>query len=265
MNLFKLFVATIVAAFAMTAGSATAQEHQDVNAANNPLTPKVTINFHDYYVPELGGIPGDRHANQFLLRGLVPSDMFGAPQLIRFTLPVATAPEFPSGYTTGLGDLTLMDIFLMPGKHVSFGAGPLVVLPTATDDLLGAGKWQIGAAGIAVAPQSWGLLGALATYQTSFAGPSNREDVSLATFQPIVNVNLIDGFYLRSTATWNFDIESGNYSVPVGLGIGKVFQVSDTVTMNAFVEPQYTVFDHGRGNPEWQVFVGANFQFALGK
>jgi len=257
----------IVAISAISLGTqaASAQEHSDVNAANNPLTPKITLNFHDYYVPELSGLPGDRYANQFLLRGLVPSDLFGAPQLIRFTLPVATAPEFPTGYTTGLGDLTLMDIFLVPGKEISFGAGPLVVLPTATDDALGAGKWQAGAAGVVVAPQSWGLLGGLVTYQTSFAGESDRDDVSLATFQPIVNFNLSKGFYLRSSAIWNFDLESGNYSVPVGFGVGKVFQVNDKVTMNAFVEPQYTVFDHGRGNPEWQVFVGVNFQFALGK
>lgn len=262
---FPYAMAIAVTASALFGSSiAGAQEHSDVNAANNPLTPKVTINFHDYYVPELKGIP-DRYANQFLLRGLIPSDLFGAPQLIRFTLPIATAPEFPTGYTTGLGDLTLMDLFLLPGKDVSLGVGPLVVLPTASDDALGAGKWQIGAAGVVVAPQSWGILGGLVTYQASVAGDSDRDDVSLATFQPILNYNLKDGFYLRSSAIWNFNIESGDYTIPVGLGVGKVFQVSDTVTMNAFIEPQYTVFDHGDGGPVWQVFGGVNFQFALGK
>lgn len=245
-------------------GPLAAQEHEDINAANNPLTPKITINFHDYYVPELTDLP-DRYANQFLLRGLIPSDLFGAPQLVRFTLPVATAPEFPDGYVTGLGDLTLMDIFVFPGKEVSFGAGPLVVLPTATDDALGAGKWQAGVVGLAIAPQSWGLIGGLATYQTSFAGESDREDVSLATFQPIINYNLSNGFYLRSSAIWNFDIEDGDYSIPFGFGVGKVIPVSDKVTMNAFVEPQYTVFSHGPGQPEWQIFAGVNFQFAIGK
>lgn len=245
-------------------GPAVAQEQDDLNAANNPLTPKITLNLHDYYVPELKDVP-DRYANQFLLRGLIPSDLFGAPQLLRFTLPVATAPEFPDGYVTGLGDLTLMDIFVFPGKAVSFGAGPLVVLPTATDEALGAGKWQAGAVGLVIAPQSWGLIGGLATYQASFAGQSDRENVSSATFQPIVNYNLKDGFYLRSTATWDFDLENGDYAIPVGFGIGKVFQVSDKVTMNAFVEPQYTVFSRGSGNPVWQIFAGVNFQFSLPK
>lgn len=249
---------------AITAVGAAAQDAGDVNSANNPLTPKITINLQDYYVPEIKGVDG-RHANQFLLRGLIPSDLFGVPQLMRFTLPIATSPEFPSGYKTGLGDLTLMDIFLFPGKEVSYGIGPLVVLPTATDELLGQGKWQAGGAAIVVAPQTWGLIGGLATYQASFAGQSDREDVSLATFQPIINFNLKDGFYLRSSATMNFDLHGGNYTIPVGLGIGKVFRVSDKVTMNAFVEPQYTVFDHGDGGPTWQIFAGVNFQIALKK
>lgn len=257
----RTILATCLAAWTLPAQAQDAGA--DVNSANNPLTPKITLNLQDYYIPDIKGVP-DRHANQFLLRGLVPSDIGGVPQLLRFTLPIATTPEFPSGYKTGLGDLTLMDIFLFPGK-VSYGIGPLVVLPTATNDLLGQGKWQAGAAGVVVAPQSWGLIGGLATYQASFAGPSDREDVSLATFEPIINFNLKDGFYLRSTATMNFDLHDGNYTIPVGLGVGKVFQVSDKVTMNAFIEPQYSVFDKGDGGPKWQIFAGLNFQIAIGK
>jgi hypothetical protein len=158
-----------------------------------------------------------------------------------------------------------MDIFVFPGKEVSFGAGPLIVLPTATNEALGAGKWQAGVVGLAIAPQKWGLIGGLATYQASFAGKGDREDVSIATFQPIVNYNLSNGFYLRSSATWNFDLHDGDYSIPVGFGVGKVIPVNDKVTMNAFIEPQYTVFSHGSGQPEWQIFAGVNFQVALGK
>lgn len=234
------------------------------NAANNPLTPKITINLQDYYIPSLYGAPGF-DANQFLLRGIVPHDLFGAPQLFRFTLPVVTNPTFPDGSDTGLGDLTLMDLFMFSGKKVSVGVGPLFVAPTATEDTLGAGKWQIGAAGVAIAPQSWGLIGGLATYQTSFAGDEDRDDVSLLTAQPILFYNLPEGFYLRSSATWNFDLESGDYYIPFGLGLGKVVPLNKTTTMNAYIEPQYTAFHEGVGAPRWQIFGGVNFQFDVGK
>ncbi|WP_018901695.1 hypothetical protein [Rhizobium sp. 2MFCol3.1] len=256
----------IVTALVLAAGAAFAQEHQEVNDANNPLTPKVTLNLHDYYIPSFIDTPGNPHSNQFLLRGLIPSDMFGLPELFRFTLPIATAPDIPSGYVTGLGDLTLMDIFILP-KHgdVTLGAGPLVVLPTATDTSLGAGKWQVGAAGVVVAPQDWGLLGGLLTYQTSFAGVSDRPDVSLLTLQPIVNLNLSDGWYLRSSATWNFNLENGAKYIPVGFGVGKVIPLEKGITMNAFIEPQYTVWHDGPGAPRWQIFAGMNFQFPIRK
>lgn len=253
-------------ALLLFAGTAAAQEHQAVNEANNPLTPKITINFQDYFVPNFIDTPGNPESNQFLLRGLVPSDMFDLPQLLRFTLPIATAPDEPGGYVTGLGDLTLMDLFILP-KHgeVTFGAGPVIVIPTATDDSLGSGKWQIGAAGVFVAPQTWGLVGGFATYQRSFAGQSDRDDVSLLTLQPIVNVNLKDGWYLRSSATWNFNLESGRSYIPVGLGLGKVIPLENGITLNAFVEPQYTVWHDGPGAPRWQIFAGMNFQFPIGK
>ena len=250
---------------ALLSNGASAQEHDAVNEANNPLSPKITINFQNYYIPSFIDTPGGPHANQFLLRGLIPSDMWGLPQLLRFTLPIATSPDAPDGYVTGLGDLTLMDLFILPKQgDVTFGAGPLLVLPTATDTSLGSGKWQLGAAGVVVAPQSWGLIGGLATYQFSFAGSDHREDVSLLTLQPILNVNLSDGWYLRSSATWNFNLENGSSYIPVGFGIGKVIPLEGGATMNAFVEPQYTVWHDGTGAPRWQIFAGINFQFPIG-
>jgi hypothetical protein len=239
---------------------AAAQEGNAQNEANNPLTPKITINLQDYYIPSFKGLPG-RDANQFLLRGLIPLNLFDTPQLLRFTLPVANAPTFPSGSDTGLGDLTLIDLFLIPGKPVSFGIGPVLVAPTASTDALGSGRWQTGAAAVAIAPQSWGLLGGLVIYQHSFARDDGRDSVNLLTVQPIVNVNLSEGFYLRSSAIWNFDFEHDTRYIPVGLGLGKVWQVGKT-TVNAFLEPQYTVWRNGDGVPRWQVFGGVNFQFS---
>jgi hypothetical protein len=258
----------VLAAFASLCmvAAAAAQEHEDINAANNPLTPKITINVHNFYIPEFIDMPQDKHANQFLLRGLIPSDAFGLPQLIRFTLPIATSPQASGGYVTGIGDLTLIDLFMLPKiGDVTLAAGPVLVLPTATEDELGSGKWQAGAAGVIVAPQSWGLLGGLVTYQASFAGSDLRDGVNLLTVQPIVNINLDQGFYLRSTATWNFNMEAGTSYIPVGFGIGKVFQLEKGITMNAFIEPQYTIWHDGPGAPRWQIFAGLNFQLPIGK
>ena len=228
------------------------------NEANNPLTPKVTINLQDYYTPSFFG-PLNSDANSLLLRGLIPMNFGGLPQLLRFTLPYSVNPT-PNGYADGLGDLTIFDLFVMPTKPVMLAVGPLFVAPTATDRFTGAGRWQAGAAMAAIAPLSWGLVGGLVTYQHSFADSLDREPTSLLTVQPIIFYNLPQGFYVRTSAIWNFDFQNNIGYIPVGLGIGKVFQAGKT-TVNAFIEPQYTTYHYGDQVPHWQVFAGVNLQF----
>jgi hypothetical protein len=59
---------------------------------------------------------------------------------------------------------------------------------------------------------------------------------------------------------WFKDFENGDYSIPLGLGIGQVLKYNSTV-FNIFVEPQYSVADSGDGIPKWQIFTGFNMQF----
>jgi hypothetical protein len=47
---------------------------------------------------------------------------------------------------------------------------------------------------------------------------------------------------------------------PVGFGPGKVMQMGK-VTVNAFVEPQYTVYKYGDEVPHWQIYAGLNLRF----
>jgi hypothetical protein len=72
-------------------------------------------------------------------------------------------------------------------------------------------------------------------------------------------LQLGDGYYLRSTAIPTFNLESGDYAVPFGLGAGKVVRV-DKVVFNAFIEPQFTFLHDGIGQPALQIFSGINLQ-----
>ena len=239
------------------------EHHDATNEANNPLTPKITLNLQDYYIPRFENSSDD--ANQLLFRGVIPHKLGGLPQLFRFTLPVVSNPDGDDGHTTGVGDLTLIDWIIIPDKSLPFqlGVGPVLVVPMGPDAVT-SGKWQTGASAVAIAPQEWGLLGGLVTYQFSFAGDSDRDDVSLFTLQPFFIYNLPEGFYLRSTAIWNFDWNAGNYYIPLGFGAGKVWALADGTTINLGIEPQYTVLHDNDAAPEWQIFVALNFQFPIG-
>lgn len=260
---FRLVLAAGCLAGLAPAGGALAQEEHATSAqneANNPLTPKITVNLHDYYIPELAGADGE--VNQALLRALVPLKVGGVGQLFRMTLPLVTTPT-PEGTVTDLGDLTLIDLVPFRAGKVEVALGPVLVAPTG-GEATGSGKWQAGAAGIVIAPEKWGILGSLVTYQHSFAGDDDRADVSLLTMQPLVIYNLPKGWYLRSTGVWTFDLEKKGDYIPLGLGIGKVLPQKSGTTINLFVEPQYTVWNDGIGTPRWQIFAGVNLQFPVG-
>ena len=237
----------------------------DVNKANNPLTPVITVNFQDQAQPLLYDL--DQGSNAFLLRGVFPHKLGGVHQLLRYTLPVVTAPDGKGGTATGLGDLNIFDVFpfLWKQKKMELGIGPQFTFPTATETATGSGKWQAGVVGLAVAPRKWGIAGVLLTWQHSFAGDRNRAEQNDLVAQPLIIYNLPDGWYLRSTAGLSFDLEQSQYVIPIGTGAGKVWLLHGGKTVNIFAEPQWTVAHDGVGQPKFQVFAGINLQFPIGK
>lgn len=246
----------------LCAALAQAQSTDDMNASNNPLHPAIGLNFQNQYVDEYYHLD-DADSNAFLLRGTLPHKLFGRPQLMRATLPVMTTPNLPNeDRHTDVGDLNLFDMFLFKAGHIELGVGPQLTAPTAGRDETGTGKWQAGLATTVIAPQHWGLLGALVTWQHSFAGDDDRRTQNNLQAQPLFIYNLPKGWYLRSTATWTWDLEAHSYYIPVGAGAGKVWKVG-TTTVNVFVEPQWTVAHDDDGVPKFQVFLGLNLQFPL--
>ncbi len=255
-----ILIALLVAALPAIADAQSPSSEQ-MNEANSPLTSKVTLNLHDYYTSDFYELD-DSDANQVLFRGVLPHRLLGLPQILRGTMPLVTSPDEPSGSVTGSGDLNLYNLFIVETGGFDLGFGPQLTAPTASDDRLGTGKWQAGVAGVAIAPLPWGLLGGLVTWQHSFAGEDDRGTQNNLTTQPFIIFNLPDGYYLRSTAIMSFDLERGDYVVPIGLGGGKVWNLGRGTTLNAFVEPQYSVAHEGV-QPKFQVFLGLNLQFTL--
>jgi hypothetical protein len=239
-------------------GSARAQSAAEVAKANNPLAPVTAINLHDYYVPTLYGVP-EQSANTMMVRGVFATSRM----ILRATLPLATVPAGTGDPVSGLGDLNVFDAFLLTGSEAKtqFGIGPLLVVPTATDDQLGAGKWQAGGAVVAVSNVTPAMLAfALVTYQHSFAGDDARPTTSVLVVQPGAVWQVGGGYYLRTSGVWQFNTETGDYSIPIGLGAGKVMRAGSAV-LNFFLEPQFTVLHDGVGQPAFQLFTGIMAQF----
>ena len=112
--------------------------------ANNPLAEMRAFNVHNYYIPELSGV--DENANTFWLRYAQP---FGR-WLFRGSLPVSRVPTGSGTSTSGLGDFNALAAYLFDtgDPAVSFGVGPQVTMPTASEDETGTGRWQGGLASV---------------------------------------------------------------------------------------------------------------------
>lgn len=226
----------------------------EVREANNPLSTKKAVNIQDAWIKEIHGT--DESANQLYLRAAMP---FGR-WLTRLTVPVVTSAA--ADPESGLGDIQLFATYLLKQEeNFEFGVGPQIVADSASEDALGTGRWQAGVAAVMFYTPSPQLqIGGLLTWQTSVDSDDERADTNLLALQPFALWQLGGGTYLRSTATWVFDLENDTYAIPIGLGIGRVVKSTNFV-FNLFVEPQLTVLHRGDAQPELQVFAGINLQF----
>ena len=254
----RFFLILNIISLILPTGPASAEEQaatKDAAQANNPLANMTAFNLQNYYIGEL--TESDKDANQFWLRFAKPFSVAGTNWLMRASLPVNTFPTPPEGDTkTGLGDFNVFAAYLFDTGNpaVSFGLGPQLTAPTATKDELGSEKWSAGFANVLFNAKSPKFqYGYLLTWQHSFAGEDDRDDVNVGAFQPFLFYQLGGGFYLRGAPIWVYNFETDDYSVPLGLGLGKVIARDKTV-YNLFVEPQYSVADEGPGWPEWQIF-----------
>ena len=128
--------------------------------------------------------------------------------------------------TTGLGDLST-SFFLTPDRTGPWvwGVGPILQLPTATDPSLGTGKWSAGpTAALLYVDGPW-VNGVLVSQLWSFAGPRDREDVSLTQVEIQLSYTFQNNWYVQTNPTFSYDWKAPpgqGRIVPIGIDIGKV-------------------------------------------
>ena len=171
----------------------------------------------------------------------------------------ATIPSpIDEDHIFGLGDSTFTAFFSPKdlGK-LTWGVGPVVLLPTSTDDALGVGNWGGGLSAVFIGmPGNW-VVGSL--FSNVWA-----QDVNLFTWQAIINYNIPNGngLYLTSvpimTANWEADSDN-RWTIPVGGGVGKVFKIGKQ-PVNGQVSAYYNV-EKPKFGADWQLRLQLQFMF----
>ncbi|MFV1986866.1 MAG: neuromedin U [Gemmatimonadota bacterium] len=217
-------------------------------AVQNPVASMVSLPFQNNTTFDWG--PQGGTFNVLNIQPVVPFKLSDGVNLItRTILPVITMPELVEGQggKTGLGDLSF-SAFLSPSAagKIIWGAGPALLIPTATDDRLGQDQWALGPSLVVLTmPGSW-VIGALVNNVWSIGG---SEDSSINFFfsQVFANLNLSNGWYVvfAPIITANWEASDGNkWTVPFGGGPGKIFRLGSQ-PMNANVQVYYNAVRPG--------------------
>ena len=143
------------------------------------------------------GVGGDRVSNTMNIQPVVPIGLGSKVNLIvRTIIPIVTVPDFSQTdktSITGLGDIS-MSLFFAPtkaGKWI-WGAGPVLDLPTSTNQMLGFGEFNIGPSVIALQFNGKWVYGFTANNTWSVA----NNNVNKLYFQYFINYNLPKAWFV---------------------------------------------------------------------
>ena len=142
--------------------------------------------------------------------------------------------ELFDGRTTGFGDTYYVGLF-SPSKPIEldndakllWGAGFDVGLDTASEDVLGTGKYSAGPSALGIYLGETFKGGALVQQYWDFAGDSDRNDVNMTNLQYIYywSLNETTSIGAAPNIIINWEQNSDNrYTVPIGIGINRTFQ-----------------------------------------
>ncbi|MEM7008383.1 MAG: transporter [Thermodesulfobacteriota bacterium] len=231
----------------------------------NPLAKIWRLDFENDTFYNTGDIGKKVWTNTLTFRPRLPVSLGDWVLLIQPQVPlVDTEPKFEEsilrGITvrnvTGFGDTILATLLGREfHKDIEIGIGPTFVLPTATKNITGQGKWQAGpAASIFYVPKGW-TFGVIPQVWWSFAGDSDREDTNQMEIQYIIARHFKGGWNIRSRPTIKADFKADpgdKWNVPVGGGISKLIKIHKVPVLIG-VEAQYSIIKQDTFGPEWTI------------
>ena len=231
-------------------------------AMQNPIAAMYVLPFQNN--TQFGVGPYDRTQNVTNIQPVIPVGLGQKVNMIvRAIIPLINQPIAEDSSKFGLGDVALSLFFTprKPGKLI-WGVGPAIGIPTATDPVLGTGKWSAGPSVIAlIQPHGW-TFGFIVQNTWSFAGQSDRQNVNSFYSQVFIVKNIKKGWYVNSAPiiTANWEAESGQqWLVPIGVGAGKLFRIGK-LPINAQLG-YYNYIVKPDNGPDWQLRAQINLLF----
>jgi hypothetical protein len=210
--------------------------------------------------------PKGKTQNTLLIQPVIPFSLnYDWNFIARSIIPLIGQPPLTAAQDRnhGLGNIQFQG-FLSPKKPKDWiwGFGPYLEFPTNSgpDNRFGSDNWSAGPAFVGLKMEGPWVYGGLVTQLWSYYG--DDPEVNTTSFQPFINYNLKDGWYLSSapviTANWSAE-SSQRWTIPIGGGVGKVFKI-DKQPVNVSVRAYHNLQSPRTGS-DWQLQFQIQFLF----
>lgn len=200
-----------------------ADAHELAKKLSNPVASLISFPFQSNFDFGMGTGSGWRYTLN--IQPVVPFRLTPKWNLIsRTILPVIHQRNVASiGTQSGLGDTT-QSFFFSPAeeKRLIWAVGPALLIPTATDDFLGTGRFGVGPTFLALKQQSGWTYGALTNHIWSVAGDEDRAKVNSTFLQPFLAYNTKDAWTYTINTESSYDWIGNNWSVPINFTITRL-------------------------------------------
>ena len=235
----------------------------------NPVADLYTIPFEMEFNRNIG--PADEGERlQLNIQPVIPISLNEDWNLItRTILPVVSQKDiFPgAGRQSGIGDLSL-SLFLSPQaptkRGVTWGVGGVFLMPTASDELLGTEKWSAGPTFLALGQRGPWIFGALTAHAWSYAGDSDRDDISATEIWPWFGYTWPTATTLYAMSDMGYDWKNEQWSIPVDVGISQLFEVGP-IFVSADLGVGYWAQSPEYGAEEWRFRFQVNLVLPKGR
>jgi hypothetical protein len=194
---------------------------------SNPVAALISVPFQLNYDQDIGANDqGDRWTLN--VQPVVPINLNEDWNVIsRTILPFISQDNITANGSSqsGIGDI-VQSVFFSPKAPTDsgwiWGAGPVFLLPTGSDNALTADKWGVGPTAVALKQENGWTYGGLFNHIWSVAGDDNRSDVSSSFVQPFISYTTKSAvtYALNTESTYNW--KSSQWTVPVNATVSKV-------------------------------------------
>lgn len=164
------------------------------------------------------------------LQPVIPMSLNGDWNLIsRTILPFNWQDEIAPGENTdfGIGDITQSFFFSPKSSDPIWGVGPVLLIPTATDELMGTEKWGAGPTGVVLKQSGAWTYGFLANHIWSYAGNDDRKDISRTFVQPFIAHTTPTAWTYTMNTEATYDWKEDEASIPLNMVVSKLVKVGN--------------------------------------